>query len=118
MMKKMAMTIALGLCVVSIGATSDASAAGRRLLLLGHGHHHYNGANFGGGRFGGRRFSGNGGAIGGAGLAIGAGLLIGGLINNAYQNENHAGSCNWLRVKAQRTGAPYWWHRYDVCRHS
>lgn len=26
------------------------------------------------------------------------------------------GGCGWLRQRAVRTGSPYWWRRYDLCR--
>lgn len=30
--------------------------------------------------------------------------------------KGRRGGCGWLRQKAQRTGSPYWWDRYDACR--
>lgn len=28
----------------------------------------------------------------------------------------HPGPCFGLRVRAEETGNPYWWHRFQVCR--
>jgi hypothetical protein len=32
-----------------------------------------------------------------------------------YSYDYDYDSCHWLRVKALRTGNPYWWRRYEEC---
>lgn len=35
----------------------------------------------------------------------------------AYGAYNYGDECGWLWRRAQATGSPYWWQRYEECRY-
>jgi len=95
MLTKIASTLILALSLgfgslIALPTTADARP---HMMLMEHHHHHHGGIFFGGGPF-----------------FFGPPLV--------YDNYGayYGGGCYWLRVKAERTGSRYWWHRYNECR--
>jgi len=116
MIKAIAASIASGLSILSLVNSSDASAAGKGVLLLGHGHGHPTGTHAGGGNPGGNRNFAINHSPGNsrAGLARRPGF-VGGPVYNGYADQGYANSCNWLHIKAEPTGSQHWWNRFQIC---